>query len=279
LTVDELNRIREALAPLHAKLGKPKPGDWLATYQEDGQTFAEYLKCSPVTPNGERRIIYVQPLGDFTPEQRRIITVTSDFMSRFFDRPVKLLDDLSLSAVPESARRLNPYGRQLQLDCSYILGTLLPPRLPADGAACIAFTATDLWPGQDRWNFVFGQAELRDRVGVWSLSRNGNPSGGEEAFRLCLLRTIKTAVHETGHMFTLQHCIAWQCVMNGSNNLEEADRQPLALCPECLAKICWATGAEPVARYRRLAEFCQTAGLDEQRAFYQKSITVLGGRP
>lgn len=48
-------------------------------------------------------------------------------------------------------------------------------------------------------------------------------------FRLCLRRTLMIAAHETGHVLTMQHCIAAQCLMNGVNNQEERDRTPLHL--------------------------------------------------
>jgi archaemetzincin len=150
----------------------------------------------------------------------------------------------------------------------------LAPDLPGDAFATIAFTSSDLWPG-DGWNFVFGYASFRDRVGVWSLSRFGNPDEDEEAFKKCLLRTIKVATHETGHMFSIQHCIRFQCNMQGSNSLPESDSQPLALCPECHAKILFATGANPIARYEKLIEFCQIHGLTEQLEFFKKSKAAL----
>jgi archaemetzincin len=54
----------------------------------------------------------------------------------------------------------------------YILHEILEPERPADALAYLALTATDLWPGRG-WNFVFGEANLRERVGVWSIYRNG----------------------------------------------------------------------------------------------------------
>ncbi|NIA22201.1 MAG: hypothetical protein GWP05_09630, partial [Anaerolineaceae bacterium] len=94
-------------------------------------------------------------------------------------------------------------------------------------------------------------------------------------FALCLLRTIKTAVHETGHMFSMKHCTAYQCVMCGSNNRAESDRRPVALCPECVAKVCWATRTEPLERYEKLSAFCRKAGLEDEHRFFQKSIQAL----
>jgi archaemetzincin len=221
-------------------------------------------------------VIYVQPLGDFTSKQRKVVELSADYMSRYFNRPVRIRDDVPLAVIPDRARRVHPIWGDRQILSTYVLNDVLRPQLPRDAAACIAFTASDLWPGEG-WNFVFGQASLRHRVGVWSIYRNGDPEAGDDEFRLCLKRTLKTATHETGHMFSMRHCIAYQCNMCGSNHREESDRHPLYLGPECLAKVCWATGADPVDRFTGLASFCRTHGLKEEAEYFEKALTVLKG--
>jgi len=268
----------EKLRPLHKALGKPRPGDWLSIHPEPGQTFREYIRSNPTRPTGKRRVIYIQPLGEFTPAQRKIVNLTADFLGRYFGLPAKVKDPLPLSLVPDSARRIHPTWGDRQILTTYVLDKILRPRLPDDATVYLALTASDLWPGMG-WNFVFGQASLRERVGVWSLYRNGDPEAGREAFRLCLVRTLKTAAHEVGHMFSLPHCTAYRCNMNGSNSRAENDRRPLWLCPECTAKVCWATGADPVERYERLAEFCKAHGLEEEAEFYRRSLAALGVGP
>ena len=277
---ERVKAIEAAMArirPLHTQLEKPKPGDWLDRHKEPGQTFREYLRCRPIVPTKERRTIYVQPLGDFSKTQRKIITLTGDFMGRYFGLPVKVRDDLALSIIPEKARRVHPSWGDKQILSTYVLDHVLKPRLPEDAVAYIAFTTSDLWPGRG-WNFVFGQASLRARVGVWSIYRNGDPEKDAAAFRLCLLRTMKTATHETGHMFSMLHCTAYECNMCGSNHRQESDRRPIASCPECVAKLWWATGADPVARFRKLASFCEKNGLEAEAVFYRKSIKTLGSQ-
>ncbi len=266
MTPESLKTMIEKLRPLHKKLDKPQPGDWLAGHTEPGQTFEEYLQSSPVTPGEKRRVIYVQPLGNFTGTQRRIVDLTADFMGRFFNLPVKIKGDLPLSLIPGTARRVHPLWRMKQILSTYVLDAVLIPCLPGDAAAYLAFTSSDLWPGRG-WNFVFGQASTQDRVGVWSIYRNGDPDQSEADFRLCLLRTMKTAVHETGHMFSLLHCTHYQCGMCGSNHREESDRRPITFCPGCLAKVCWATQTDPVEHYKKLAEFFEKNGFKAEVDF------------
>lgn len=263
------------LKPLHERIAKPGPNDWLARHEEPGQTFRQYVTGNPVVPQGKRRTLYIQPLGEFTANQRKIVKQTADFMALFFNLPVKIQDDIALSVIPAKARRVHPSWGEKQILTSYVLDEVLRPKLPDDAAACIAFTASDLWPGEG-WNFVFGEASLTDRVAIWSIHRNGNPDENTASYNLCLLRTLKTAVHETAHMFTMFHCTLYECGMCGSNHREESDRRPLWFCPECTAKVCWGTGTAPGPLFVRLSSFCEVNGLTREAEFYRRSALALG---
>ncbi len=273
-SAERLQPVIERFRPLGAPLGEPGPMDWRATHNDPKQTFKQYLRSRPVRPRGRRDTIYVQPLGEFTEQERKIVELTTAFLSAYFNCEVKVRNDLDASIIPPHKRRFRAEMGREQVLTTYVLRDVLKPRLPEDGAAIIALTAMDLWPGKG-WNFVFGQASLKERVGVWSLSRFGDPEESEEAFRRCLLRTLKVASHETGHMFSLPHCVLYECNMNGSNNLRETDRHPLALCAECNAKVCWATRANPLKRCRSLELFCRTHGLEEEADRYERRIAAL----
>lgn len=262
------------LLPLHEKLPKPKPGEWLDQHREPGQTYRQYIKSQPVRPTSRRNVIYVLPLGEFSTTQRKIIHLTAKNMEIYFGLKVRVEKDLSLDAIPKKARRVHPTWGDEQILSTYVLDDLLRPRLPKDAVCYIAFTTSDLWPGEG-WNFVFGQASLQQRVGVWSIYRNGDPDQSEAAFKLCLRRTIKTATHETGHMFSMYHCIYYKCNMCGSNHRAESDSHPMWLCPVCLAKLCWANRLDPEKRYERLLEFAKENGLETEQEFYEKSLAAL----
>jgi archaemetzincin len=264
----------EKVRPLHKELGPPQPGDWLETFREPGQTFEEYLHGNPTRPEGERRVLYVQPLGVFTPAQTRVVALTADFLSRFFALPVRVREPAPLDKVPRSALRNSPIGSGRQIQASYIMFDVLRPTLPPDAAALIGFTSSDLFP-DETMNYVFGQANLQERVGVWSLYWLGRPDASDANFQLTLRRTLKIAAHETGHMFSLQHCTKYECVMNGTNRLGETDRRPLDACPECMAKLCWATAADSRERYARLADFCAAHGLTAEQRFFEASARAL----
>jgi archaemetzincin len=260
----------DAIRPLHTAMGKPKPGEWLDQHPEPGQTFDAYLTSSPNRPDVRRTTIYLQPLGDFDTAQENLLAATVDLLGRFYGTPVKRLDKISMEAIPASARRVHPKWGDRQILTTFVLD-LLKQRRPDDAVAVLALTAADLWPGEN-WNFVFGQASLGDRVGVWSIYRLGNPRTEPAT---CLLRTLKVAVHETGHMMGIPHCTPYECGMNGSNHIVENDERPLWFCPEDEMKVWWACRVDPKARYASLVEFGQVHGLDREAKFWKASLDAL----
>jgi archaemetzincin len=272
----ELAPLRESipkLVPLHVRATKPKRGEWLAEHPELGESFEQYLNAGPITPTPVRSSLVVQPLGDLGKENERVVDTAAIGMEAFFGLPTRVVTPLSLRVIPRNARRPSRgFGEQLLT--SQILKQLVP-RLPDDAMAFIAFTSSDLWPGDD-WNYVFGEASLGDRVGVWSLARNGNPTANDAAYRLALVRALKTAMHETGHMFGMHHCTAYRCNMAGVNSLEESDAQPSWLCPECLAKLSWATGSSPDEHLRRMLAFSRARGFTSDESHYARSLAALG---
>jgi archaemetzincin len=274
ISVEEAKQTIDVLKPLHEAKAPPGPRDWLKTHPEDGQTFAQFLKATPKRSCEKYSRLYLQPLGEFTAEESKVLDATADCMQRFFGLPVVTNKKLSLDDLPAKARRVHPTWDVPQVLSTHLLDKVLKPRCPRDAAALLALTASDLWPGEG-WNFVFGQASLVDRVGVWSIYRNGKVDGDEDERRMFLRRTLKTALHETGHMFGIPHCIAYECGMNGSNNREESDRQPLEFCPECQAKIWWTCGLRPRPRCEQLLAYGQEHKLAEEARFWERSLAKL----
>jgi len=268
---DPYLNLETTLRPLADPLPPHRPGDWLAEHDEPGQTFADYLHIRPVRRGKKLHTIYLSLLGDFSEAQQRILALTEDYLAVFFDAPVKVNRQIALVSIPARARRIHPSWGDKQVLTTYILREVLEPERPSDALAYLALTASDLWPGKG-WNFLFGQADLRNRVGVWSIYRNGDP---EMDFRLCLRRTLTIASHETGHILGMWHCTAFLCLMNGSNHQEEQDRWPLYLCPVCLRKLCWNLQVEPVPYLAKLEAFCRKNKFNADASWYERAIAAL----
>jgi archaemetzincin len=270
--------LRRALQPENDFQPMPEPGpnDWLANFAEAGQTFEQFVQSQPNRPDARRKKLYLQPLGSFGKTDSPALDQLRDFMAAFFMMDVDVLPPLSLAQTHVTSRR-NRWTGQVQLLTGDILH-LLRTRLPEDGFALLGVTMTDLYPDSN-WNFVFGQASPRERVGVYSFARYDPRFYGQEAAadsrKLVLRRSCKVLAHETGHMFGIDHCIWYRCVMNGSNHLEEADARPLHLCPVDLRKLQWSIGFDVVERYRRLRHFHQQAGFADEAQWLDQRLRHL----
>jgi len=237
----------------------PRPGDWLAEHREAGQTFREFVAQQRTRASDSFEIIRVVPVGPLSTGEKAVLDITVDFMKPFFGLPVIVDAPVALAEIPAGAQRQLFDEATHQLLTSYLLNDVLKKRRRSKDAAVLGITSVDLWPGPG-WNFVFGQASLKERVGVWSMARNGYADGEAAQRTLCALRTVMTATHETGHMFGIRHCIAYECGMNGSNHTEERDRQPLEFCPECQAKLWWTLNLDPLVRSRALEALARRHG-------------------
>ncbi len=250
---------------------EPQPGSWQYEQKEPGQTFSQYKAGRPAVATAKRKVIYVQILGRMSDSQKAVVSKTVEYLGVFYGLKTQTLPPLDASVVSISARRIHPMG-QRQFNATYICEKVLLPRCPEDAAAYIAFTAEDLFPDPE-WSFCFGYALYKQRVGVWSLARNGNPDDPNEV-KTVLRRTFRIASHEVGHMFSMRHCIAYKCNMNGVNSLDEADATPLYLCPECLRKLNYATKVNYVNRWRKLEKFYSENGLDDEAGFMRKCLRL-----
>ncbi len=271
-SLEEIRGTIESLRPVGVALAAPQPGDWRERFTEPAQTFDEYLASEPSVARDDRRKLYVQPLGEFSPARRKIVDLTAEFLGDYFGLEVVTLHPRSLDTVPFDSQREGVTGRQIL--AGYIVDRMLAPEVPADGAVLVGLTDVDLYP-EPSWNFVFGVANLKARAGVWSMARLGFPDDGPASFRQCLLRTLKIATHETGHAFSLPHCVLYRCSMNGSNSLDETDKCPLDLCPECTGKLAWATGVSARVRLERIEAFCKRNGLKSEAELVSKSLAAI----
>ncbi|KRX09043.1 hypothetical protein PPERSA_01930 [Pseudocohnilembus persalinus] len=77
----------------------------------------------------------------------------------------------------------------------------------------------------------------------------------ENQYNIILLRTAKTIVHEISHIFGLKHCGYYECVMKGSNHLQESDNKPIQMCPNCLRKLQHQINFDIKKRYQQIISY------------------------
>ncbi len=265
----EFNLI-EKIKILDQGLPAIQPGDWLYEHKETGQTFENYLLICPVTPNKIRKNIYLQPIGTFNAEQDSMIRYTSNYLELFFNLKTIILDKVSDTLITKNNRRIREDGSE-QFLTTFILDSLLPAKIPNDGIVIMAITANDLYP-KESWNYVFGQAYTKKRMGVSSMFRYYE-SGKE--YQVCLKRLIKTSSHEIGHMFSMLHCTNAVCAMNGTNNLAETDSKPNRLCSVCLKKLYWNLEFNNIDRLTKLKSFFLKHNLNDDYNLVSRDLKYM----
>lgn len=86
--------------------------------------------------------------------------------------------------------------------------------------------------------FVFGEAEMHGRAGLFSIHRlreefyglPPNPTLLEE-------RALRELRHEMGHLYGLSHCHDWSCVMSSSHSVELVDTKGENYCAACQRRL------------------------------------------
>lgn len=254
------------------KLGVPQDGDWLKEHKETNETFEQYVAKNPVSISEKRKVIYLQPIGIFSTLEDKMLKLTTEYVGYFFGLRTVLLDPISADAIPRDKKRVQ--FETEQLNASYIINSMLPKGMPADGIVIMGLTARDLYP-YDNWNYVFGLASYSKRTAVTSMYRFEGYDFMGGYYALCLNRLIKTATHEISHMFTMPHCVHAECLMNGANHLVELDGQPNALCSVCMAKLSWNLNFDNIKRMEQMISFCKKNKLDADAVLLQKQYNIL----
>ncbi len=230
----------------------PDPRRPLERRHEPGATFKEYVSWDPPRPVARRSAIDLQPLGDFTAEQRKLIELAAEFLRRVSKIEVRVRGPQPL---PEVTRRMN--GGRAQV-LAPELEEKLATRVAGDSLGLMAVLAVGLYP-RPSWNYLFYDVDAQ--VAVASLQELGDPAASPAAFRLALARTLKIELQQLLSLLSIPRCYAYECMNNPSDGLEDLDRQPLHLCPACLQKLCWNLSCDPQQMLQSAAAFLSENGL------------------
>ena len=249
------------VGPAVESLPLPRPGEWLAIHEENGQTFDDFVRVAePV--RGSNAVVYLTSFADDPPLPDACLSEVATFVRAFFQLEARILDPIDPGRSCLTSRPAPDTGRP-QVLAADLLRRLLPVR-PRDAFAVLALTARDLYP-HPILSFAFGQASASRRVAVCSVARFLGASAVSPAARTRLparfwTRTCRLVAHEMGHLAGMEHCVHFRCLMNGSASLEESDLRPAHLCPVGLLKARWVFPLDGPDRYRDLEDFWRGVG-------------------
>lgn len=260
-------------------------------------------------PDGK---VYVAPVGKFSSESKKFFQTLIEYTSIFLGLPVVALDEIKLEiengkvfwieeplSDAQTKHRTSKRIKRHQLTSRFNLETehlqvcvdsnlmQLRKLIPADAICMIGLTMLDLF-GDNSDLFVAGMAAGNQRVAIFSLYRydpclsfstehwfqiqEDHKMQSKERQKIILQRGCKLLVHEICHLLGIDHCIYYDCCMNGSGHLAEDFRQPMHLCPVDLRKLHTLVGFNILERYQSLLKFYKAQGFIEEQEWVENRI-------
>lgn len=144
----------------------PESGDWLFSHKQKPQPYDAYKTpyINFLTP--EKKTIYLLPFGKFNKDFMDKLVM---FCAAFYPNTlVKILPEQDLmKSIPNIRKRKNVYGDQYI--CDDILA-YMKTCVPDDAYCVMGITLQDIYPGPN-WNYVYGWATYKARVGIFSFVR------------------------------------------------------------------------------------------------------------
>lgn len=251
-----VNAIRDALLPWAASLRPARAGDWLSENVEPGQSLAQFraaLKPRSVDRTNRVFVFWIddsstRPSDEVIAQLARIIHAYFPGVVTCFPDPPEAL----ASATRSVPRRSTNAGLQV---CSQSLVRVASETCRAEAPsrfAVVLLTGSDLYyEGNDPEDWLFGLAD--SEKGGLCVSWNRCGVDGPASLTTSR-RFVGVLLHELCHLFYLQHCVSFDCLMNGVNDLTELDAQSMHLCPECHAKLFDVIRFDPIDRFASLRQ-------------------------
>lgn len=268
---------------------KPEKGDWQYSNQENGQMVSQYMNCKYMPVNQDKNIIYLVNLSiDNSYLDQSQIGIMTEYIKIYFQLSVIWLDPIDINNI-ECNIRINDGIKQY---CTKdILVNLIDISLE-DAYCILAITTEDLYPSK-RYNYVFGESSLDKRVGVFSVKRlssefmlslfQDKDTDDPEFINFLdlvekdtlLNRSLKLISHEILHMFDMGHCISYNCVLCGINNLFELDRWTYTMCPICISKFYIVSQFDVKKREEELIDFYQKYDIPSEYERHTKMLKAM----
>ncbi|MFP3228031.1 MAG: archaemetzincin family Zn-dependent metalloprotease [Caldisphaera sp.] len=170
--------------------------------------------------------VMIQPIGNINLEETNYLI---ENLPLHFPFPIKLYPHLWSLQPPFNAYDIN----RMQYDADQInkyVYSKYKEFLKVPEFYILGIASFDAY--YNNLNFVFGLANTEIKVAsVYTKRLKSNESSKYNE------RLLKESIHELGHLFGLDHCSSYRCVMNFSNELADVDNKSADFCEKCKSSL------------------------------------------
>jgi predicted Zn-dependent protease len=267
LVVSPQTTLLESMLPLdHALVESMKwwPRKELCEEEERAfpQTFEEWVAMDRRTfgtDGTEIGIVSMMNNKQKAPAMNRILTWLEAF---FYPARVSIQGDQKPNSKGKSKKKKSNVKKLSKEAVSFdaLLGQI---EIPEECMAVVGITDLDIYEGEEREDDVvmYGRA-TGDGAGIMSLFHF------QSAGRVFL----STVAHELLHVFGMDHCDDFLCVMNPHCDHEDEESSYMLLCPPCLAKLQHSLKFDVRERYEKLLVAFEKLGLGADAALVQSIL-------
>ena len=226
--------------------------------KNDDETFNEY-ESTTMTLKASEKCLGLMIIGDVSPDIVKLDEI-KNLLEKFYCISIRILPPLSLEKKGNKGSIEMKHPMKMRKKSINVLSiiNLLNSYTPADVYSTISIINHAIYDPADPDDIIAGRA----------CGRDGCVIGQDEDIR----QFYSTIIHECGHIFGLDHCSAWKCLMNGGMSTF------IQLCPMDLRKLQYMIGFDVEERYKGLLECFES--LDEklwkkEKAWTKKIIKLL----
>lgn len=235
---------------------------WTSSFPDDFDKLSDFLEKLPVNTDRKRTCILIHLEENIEKDLAGIINFNeiNILLENFFQIKC-ILDEYIPSDKLNSLKK-----RDNKIITTGIYTLLSEKKVSEYKTKNLIICKSDLCPAEPEFNFVFGESDVQTSI----VSVNRLLDDKSKAFE----RLLKLVIHEVGHCLRLNHCVSFNCVMNGINDLNELDSMIIDLCSECNGKIFFLTNISLLQKYTTLNQLVQFKN-DSIYDAYKDKIKIL----
>lgn len=254
-------------------------------HDEAPQTVLDFLTSAPNRPTPQRNTLVILPLGKFPFDviehggfvglvRSPPLAALAELLTATFGLAVEVLPELPLQSRSFASRVRNGL---FQADVHSLLRDV-EPELPAHAYAMLVIVNVDMYATAEQ-QYAFGWSMHRGRLGVASFARfdpsfhgGRHPDDLDHAIRH---RAARLVTHEVAHMFGLEHCTYFRCLLGPVDVLDDLDALAAHPCPVCQCKLLRGAGVDPVVAARETIAPLEQLGLADDADWAMRRVSAI----